>query len=429
MKLRILLRIFLPMLVLQLALTPASGQESARKITLEDALRLFLENNIELRGQELEIAKARGHKKTAGLWSNPTVSYEREDLSLGDIEEGEEVIGLELELDLFFKRSLRKKSAEYGLGAAEAHFARYRAEGIAELKSTYALTLLAQRRVELLRETAEVFETAQTTGVARLEEGDISEFDQMRLAAEGDRYRRELATAQLEYESLQRELGVLIAPVLDSPGSSHEEPVSAERIALYEPAGALIYSPMELTLDQALEMALLERMDLRGAHYEAKAANESVRLAKRERLPGFTLFGGYKSQSDDLTGTVFEIGMDLPIFDRNQGEIAAGRAELLQAEGRANLLRREIRAQVESAYSKVQALAALVQAQESESAPESGEILEIARVGYLEGEMSLLGLLDAAEAGYERDAARDEILAEYMIGLAELESAMGGSLK
>lgn len=438
MKSRILLRAFLAIVLLQMTTVEGWGRESTRRITLDEAVQLFLENNVELHDRELEIDIALAKKKTAGLWANPSLSFAREDLSFGDLEYSEDVIGLELEFDIFFKRSLRKKAAGYGVDAAMSQFAHYRAGAIGELKRAYILTVLAKKRVSLLEETAEVFDVAASTGRARLDEGDISEFDQMRLAAEGERYRRELAYARIEYEAMQRQLGVMVSPELHglkepAPGGARSADPGAigggspqSMASRYEPADDLEFTPFAITLEESLQRALRERKDLRQMEFAVRASHESVRLAKRGRLPVLSLFGGYKSQSDDFAGSAVGVTMALPVFDRNQGEIASGQAQLRQFEARRASLERQVRAQVESANMKVQTLGAEAQSVARQKRASDGEILEIARAAYAEGEMSLLGLLDAAEANYEKQLANYRLLAEYMLGLVELEIAMGG---
>ena len=83
----------------------------------------------------------------------------------------------------------------------------------------------------------------------------------------------------------------------------------------------------------------------------------------------------------------------------------------------------------EIAFVKVKSLESQLQSLDEGPRTETGEILDIAQAAYAEGEMSLLELLDAAEANYDAQFARRELQAEYMIGLIELEKAVGGAIE
>ncbi|MFQ6094418.1 MAG: TolC family protein [bacterium] len=391
------------------------AQERIQEITLDEAIQLLLTNNLELQENKLEIEKARGHRTTASLWSNPTFSFYREDLSTGSLDYAEVIFGLDYQFDLSGQRGLRKRAAQFALSAAGSQFDHEQNMMIFEVKRVYLMTVFAKKRLVLLKQTAEVFKKAALTGTDRFEEGDISGFDHIRLRVERTRYQSELAYAQIEYDNVKRELGVLIGP----------PDVTVE----YEPREGLTYLPLHLTLEQLLNKARQHRPDLKRIEHLLRSSRETLRLTKRERYPLFNLSAGYKRQRDDFKGPVFGVNLSLPLFDRNQGRVTTNRAELLQQQRRRTYLEKQTEMEVVNAFTKVQRLDSQLKRLDEELLLDAEQILEIAQFSYKEGHMSLLELLDAARSHYESQLAYYQLLSNYRLALFELEKATGTTLE
>ena len=112
--------------------------------------------------------------------------------------------------------------------------------------------------------------------------------------------------------------------------------------------------------------------------------------------------GGYKRQSDGFDGFFFGVNVPLPTFDRRKGDLEAAEAGARGALARVDLTRRLIENDVRRSLAAYASLFERIAVIRNQLLSEVDDLLRIARVSYSEGEMSLLELLDAAEAFRER---------------------------
>ena len=210
------------------------------------------------------------------------------------------------------------------------------------------------------------------------------------------------------------ELALLVAP--DSVGGTLLLPA--------DPLAAIVSVERALELDAALAAAV-ERADVRAAAAEAEAARASLSLAQRERVPDVTLSGGYKYQADGFQGAVIGVSLPLPLWNRNQGAIAEAEASIAAAEAREELVRRRAESEIRRAWDVLRSLQERTRTLGETLLPESAGLLETARVSYAEGEMSLVELLDGADAYRSARETVNELLASYLIATYDMERATG----
>jgi outer membrane protein, heavy metal efflux system len=255
----------------------------------------------------------------------------------------------------------------------------------------------------------------EESGRSRLAEGDISRFDQSRLQIERARYETLLARARLALAEASRELTLLIAP--DSVGG-RTLILPSERLS--ELAAVAGVSDVETAL-----LAAAGRADVRAAEAEIEAAEAALTLQRRLRIPDVTLSGGYKHQADGYQGAVVGVSVPLPLWDRNRGGIAEAEANLAAARTRRELALRRAESEIRRAWETRRSLEERMRLIGETLLPESAGLLETARLAYAEGEMTLVELLDAADAYRGARESVTALLAEYLSATYELERATG----
>jgi outer membrane protein, heavy metal efflux system len=122
---------------------------------------------------------------------------------------------------------------------------------------------------------------------------------------------------------------------------------------------------------------------------------------------------------------VFGVSVPLPFWDRNRGGIAEAEALLSAARTRRELALRGAESDIRRAWETHRSLEDRMREIGGTLLPESGGLLETARLAYAEGEMSLLELLDAADAYRGARESITALLAEYLSAAYELERATG----
>jgi cobalt-zinc-cadmium efflux system outer membrane protein len=398
------------MVILAAGAGPLSGQApEQRSVTLEEALELFVEGNLELRVARAGAAQATGLARQAGAFPNPALNASHEPLS-GDVGSySETYVTASQRVEISGARGARSDAGDSRSRAADERVRADSARLAFEVKRAYVEALRAQQSRETTRRITDVFREAARSATERFQEGDVSLYVLERIRVERARYETLLADAALQVGSAQRMLALLVAPS------------EASRLAAAPLPSA---SPPEVEGASPDLAAVERRPELVAARAEVEAQTARARLSRAERIPDVTATGGFKRQSDGLRGAF--VGLSVPLFDRRAGAVAAAEAELRAAEERLALTRRQLENDVLQAVESYQTLRERSTLLGEGAAAGETDLLDIALVAYGEGEMELVELLDAADALYRARTAESTLRASLWIAYFDLERALGG---
>jgi outer membrane protein, heavy metal efflux system len=397
----------------------AAPPDTARRIALGEALLRMEAHNLELRLAREEIDAAEARTLAAGVLPNPGLSAAREQLSGDAGAHHETTLTLTQTLPIGGQRGIEREVARRRVDAARARYESTRLRLASEVHRAHVRAAAAEAVLGALTETTDVVRRVEEAGRSRLAEGDISRFEHSRLQIERARYETLLARARLGMAEASRELTLLVAP--DSAGATTLL-LPAERL------GELAAAPGVADLATALSAAA-GRADVRAAEVGVEAAASTLALERRIRIPDVTLSGGYRHQADGYRGAAVGVSIPLPLRDRNRGGIAEAEANLAAARTRRELVLRGAESEIRAAWATWRSLEERMRAIGETLLPESAGLLESARIAYAEGEISLIELLDAAEAYRGARASVVELLVEYLSATYELERATGRLLE
>ncbi len=403
-------------LVLAVALAPWAttlvAQGPARRVSIDEALRLFGANNLDLRVARLELAESRGVARQAGAFPNPTASVTHEPLSGGTADYSESYFTFSQRLELPGQRSARTEGAAWAVRAAYARLRADSARLAFEVKRTYVEAVLAEELLAVTERVAGVFREAARSAVVREAQGDISSYDLRRIVVERARYENLLAGAEIRGSSVRRSLALLILPESD--------------VVEVSPMGLDGDTPPEPILEPAAGELAFHRQEIASAQAEVEAAAAAVRLRRAERLPDVTATGGYKRQSDGLRGAFLGLSIPIPLFDRNAGAVESAEARVGTFETRLGLTRRQVDNDLRRAIESYESVKRRADLRGDDVLDASSDLLQIAQVAYDLGEMGLLEILDAAEALSGARNASSQLKADLWTAYYNLERAIGG---
>jgi len=400
-----------------------AGQEvpPARQLTLIQARELARRSSPEIAAARHAVAAAAGRERQAGAWPNPTLAYSREQTSRDGASNAQDIVSLEQPLEVGGQRGARRAAAGFARSAAESGAAAATAQVDFEVARTYAAAVAAGRRAILAEQAAGAFARAARTSEARLASGDVSGYQNRRLALEAARYAAFRLEALVARDSALRTL-ISLTGLADSAGNA----------ASLQLTDTLIPAPLTLSADSLAGLALTHRPELRARRLEADAGAAEARLAAAERIPTPVLSGGYKHErqpgAGSLGGFVAGISLPLPLWDRRGGAVSAARAEARRRSADVEALERQTAREVRVAFTAHEALAdelALLSAQLGADAVTARRAAEVA---YREGEIGLLEWLDSVRAYQEAEASYATLWAEYIARRAALERATGAPL-
>ena len=405
------------------------AQETITRVSLDEALRLFSENNIELRIARSRAAEAGGLARQARAFPNPIADLTREPLSRGDTGYSETYLNLSQRFEISGARGARGDEADWLVVAAEARVRADSARLAFTVKRAFVEAGMAEDHLTLTEQAVQVFREGERNAAIREAEGDISLYDLQRLRIERMRYENLVADADLSASAARRDLALLILPAAGGPEASGLPGTVGPEIG---PGEGIETSPTQPVLDFGVgdfERAVSRRPEVAAADAEVLATRAGERLARAVRIPDITATGGYKRQSDGFSGAFLGLSIPLPLFDRRSGGIEAAGARFRVAEDRRELTRRRTAADLRNAieaYRSLRDRSDFMQETRLAAGVAGPNILEIAQVAYDAGEMTLVELVDAAEALRDARIAEARLRAELQIALYDLERAQGG---
>ena len=331
----------------------AQVNAKASLFTLDGALQTARESNPTLRQAESGVNAARARAQQAGLYPNPTGGYSGDEIRGGVIHGGKQGFFVEQTIVTAGKlsRSREVGNKEARLAEIETEEQRIRVE--TAVKMAYYRVLAAQEmadsRADLARIAEKVVETQQrlqNTGQA--DETEI-------LAAQVDAQRAKLA-ARMKENTLREEWRALAA-VIGQPN-----------LPLQTVAGDLEHVWPALDELQAVDMVSTQSPAVRIATAAGERAEAELARAKREKIPDVTVRAGMEYNHELLNNPTLatgwqwnaELGVEIPLFNRNQGTVAAATAEIVRANAekqRVALTLRERAAAVVDQYANARLMA------------------------------------------------------------------------
>lgn len=182
--------------------------------------------------------------------------------------------------------------------------------------------------------------------------------------------------------------------------------------------------------DTMLATALSSNTELTGLDREIAIEGRRLELLKAQRtpVPVFSAGALFNAPGEFSVAPSASVSVGLPLFSRNQGEIAASIAAAAQLRGQRDAARRRIENATWSAQQQVDTARRRVMTFRQQLLPVATELESLSEESYQAGRTSVLGVLDSQRN--LRDISRDAVQAalDLQLALAELEELLGSSL-
>ena len=307
------------------SLSPRMGraQEQAHGplFTLNDAERLAAECNPTLRQAETEIRAAKARAQQAGLYPNPSVGYTGDEIRGGSNNGGKQ--GFFVEQSIVTGGKLAKSRSVFEEESRAAKFVAEQQKLRVEtsVKIAFYGVLAAQELLEFRRELSQIGLAYQQSQDQLFRTGQVDESEKLETEIDVQR----LHLAAIEQENVLREKWRRLAAVIGQAG-----------LPQAVVGGDLEEGWPELDEAQVLTTILSLSPAVRIADAGSSRAAAEMARAKAQVIPDVNLFGGLEYNNEPLGSTsratgwegLAELSVQLPIFNRNQGNIAAAGAEL-----------------------------------------------------------------------------------------------------
>jgi outer membrane protein, heavy metal efflux system len=403
------------------ALLLASVAAQTHTLSLHEAIDLALANSPALKAARTQIDQSRAQETTAGLRPNPVLQgdaqflpiFSPSNLSADNFNQDQQYdIGIGYLFERGGKRQKRLQAARdqtevtrSGVRDAERNLAFSVAQQFTGALLAKANLDFAVQNLESFRKTVEISETRQQAG-------DISQGDLLRIKVQLLQFETDVSSARVALQQARVMLRQLIG--FDS--------VAAD----YQLVGELTYQPLTETLEQAQATALQQRPDLAAARQSLTAARSQTALAQANAKPDPTTSASY-SHTAGTSSASFFFNIPLPVFNRNQGEIARSRFAESQAMFDAKAAEEAVLSDVQSVYEQAKAAGSIVDLYASGYLKQAQDSREITGFAFRQGAASLIDLLDAERTFRNTELSYRQALANYQSAIQQLQQAEGST--
>ncbi|NQE65326.1 MULTISPECIES: TolC family protein [unclassified Caulobacter] len=393
--------------VLALAGLGAPLRAAAEPLTLSAATARAQSQSPLVTAAEATVRAAEGRARQAGLIPNPEAGLQTENVAGSGQYSGfgvaETTATISQRLELGGKRRTRVAAATAEVDAARIGFIIAKADLTRDVSVRYAQAIAAEDRLILARETAERAQGLSRVAGTLVEAGREPPLRAMRAEAASREAAAAVVTAEADAAAARRALATLWGEADDAVELTREAPIAEPAPGLIDPA---------------------ETLDVRLARAERETARAVIDRERAIGRPDVTVQAGVRrfEQTGD-SALIVGFTAPIPISNRNQGTVAAARADATAAEARERLaLANSVRA-VRDGEASLRAANARLEALETKIVPQAQTAVDLARSGFEAGKFSLLDVLDAQTA---LTTARTDLIAarlERAQALAALERA------
>jgi cobalt-zinc-cadmium efflux system outer membrane protein len=381
--------------------------------SIQELLDTAARHHPELLKARARVDEARGQMVQAGLYPNPLVGVNSDNLGDNRNGWGEPGVIISQEFVTANKLAISRAAAAEGVRAADWEAAARWAEVAIGVRRAHADLSAAQRAEAVLRDLAGVAEANAAAASKLLKSGAGSKLDLLRAQAELEQARALSAAAAQRVEAARQLLAVAVG-------------VPEMRIAAAEPR-----LPAPAFAWQALRAQVLAGSpEVQAALSRAAQAGQLVRRAEAEQVPNVLVdVNPTHSLPENDTRVFVNVGARLPVFNRNQGNIQAARAQAVQAEADVHLAELTVGKRLAEAFQRYEAARRQTEAFQGKVLPGLKESLRLVRLGYEGGDpqFGYAVLLQAQQALAQAELTYVQALGELWRAAADIDGLLDAS--
>jgi len=381
----------------------------AERLNLESALDLAEKQNLDLAAARMERDVAAAGVRTAREIPNPSVSFS------ATRDEPHESLFFDEPVEIAGQRGHRIDVAQQEIRQTDLQISTLERQIRREVRDAFYGAALALAKTAQRAEARDLATRLRDIAQARFDAGDVPQLEVFQAELEVSRADAEYQVARQEEKVAWSQLNVLLG---EAPGTT------------WEIEGSLEDATASVTLDQLLERAGQSSPELQNISQELAVENQKEALLRADRVPDLDLEAGmdFNSPHDFRVGARGQVSIGLPVFSRNQGEIAEAQATERELETGLLATRRSVNAHVEQAYLEFEARRTEVDLDRTTLLPAGRHLESLAEDSYKAGKSDILSVLDAQRDVQQLEGEYLDNLYAFQTAFAELEEAVGEPL-
>lgn len=408
---------FLILILILLVCPVVFAEKKVEKISLQEALDIALENNIDYQASKMNIDKAINTVKASNRLQNPEINTF---FNIGQIGRGEpQSTGLSEKIEIA-KRDARKKLAQSNLELEKQNLDFVKFDLKMDVREAYVNLVAAKEILIVLEQRRKLLNDLLAIAKKRVEAGEVEEIDVIQTEIALDQLVIQVNTQKANVKSARyafnkainaNNTGDILYDAEDDNFSDKED-----FIALLSPK-PLAKLPSFETIK---ESSLKNRYDIKIAKQQIDVAKKNLVYVSRQRVPDIELQGGYSFITRGMSDSGSAVNgayaganiVNIPLFYSYKPEIQNAKTEVNQAELHYMSVQNKAINDLNSAYEKFVTAKINLNYYNDNLIKNSKDMIRVAQKNYASGKASLTTLI-VMEQSYR------SIVAGYTYALAD----------
>ncbi|MCE9562380.1 MAG: TolC family protein [Planctomycetes bacterium] len=397
---------------------PAGGQnlpalaalEQSQPAVVDEFVKLAVTRNPRLARATIAIDAAQGRYLQAGLYPNPELAVNWDEI--GDRTGAGGILAapkLTQTIVTGHKLSLSQAVVAREVDQATLELVSERYAVVSSVRAAFYDAYTLQQRAEVLKELVKLADDAAANGKSLLEAKQIARLDMVQLEVQQQQFRAELQAVEKELPAAYRRL----ASVTGENGLNVPAVVGTfDGLPAYD-------------LEQTRAAVLASHPDIRTAKVGVDRAQAAVRRAEVEPIPNVSVYAGYIRQFENKSHDgAAGLSMPIPVWNRNQGNIHAAKAELGMAIQTVGRVENELVGRVAVAFQTYAAARQRAELYRVEILPRATETYELSMKAFKGGQFEYLRVIQAQRAVAEAKLELNKSLGDAWRSAAELSGLL-----
>ena len=423
------LKSFCAISVLLCSCCQVHAQQSGGVLTVDQAVDEAIAHNLDYLAQKYDLSIAEAQVVTAKLRPNPILTLDADHLDFlgtgfstvstnGKMPNNGGPTEYSARMDYLYERG-GKRQARTALAVGNRDVTRL---GLADsvrgliqsVQNAYVDAVAAKDTLKLAQENLKTFDDIAAINQIRFKDGDIAEVELMRSQVAELQFANSVRQAELQVNSSLSKLQLLLGRT---------------KLQRFDIVDDLRHDMPNLTRDALVDQAMQQRPDLQALVRDEGRADSDLKLQKANAKVDWVFGTEYRKQ--DATAHADTMGLffnsPVPLFNRNQGEIARAQHALLQAQARTHAQRATVENDVDLALLEYQTARTSLEAIETSMLGKARDVRSISEYSYKRGDISFVDFLDAVRAYNDTMQSYNDARAEYARSLYGLDAATGST--
>ncbi|HHT9106947.1 MAG TPA: TolC family protein, partial [Candidatus Wujingus californicus] len=386
-----------------------NNQHVNKKFSLEEALKIAIENNPLLQSTRDQVDVAVGSLQQSRLYPNPVLEFLAEEIPSNEVglNQSQNLVAITQPIITGGKRGLGIKVSEKSKEKNELERDTVLLAVIADTKKAFYKVVADQEGYAIAKKVEEIAKGIYESEKVRFDAGEVAITNALRTEIELSKAKNSVSLAEGNLQNSIKELQTLMG--------IPEETVNGV-------IGKLLTKPGELSLFE-LELNMKSNHPfLKASKKNIEIAETQLTLEKRQAIPDINVSAGYKRLALENIDTV-QLGLEIPapFFNRNQGNIQKGKALARKAKSENLSVYNELLFHLKKNFNSYNVERRRVVEFRDKILPRAEESLKLIERGYKEGEFNYIDLLDAQRTWAETRISYIESLKSLNLFIADIE--------